>query len=183
MPCVVVYGCHVRVIAWLVNEIRVLIAFVLTHVCPRYASAQSALNFTISAVVHAPSPAAGDAANSDEAAGEKGSKQAGGKISRKVYNKKRLREISDFIDTLRGVATPYGFRMQCKRDVLRATVSLVNQLQQQNAVRRRLSHIFARSSAPAFGFVLACFTIFSYLTVPVWYFIAHVFALAFPAAP
>lgn len=109
----------------------------MTHLSPRYASAQSALNFTISAVVHAPTPAAGENADNDEEVGEKGSKQAaGGKISRKVYNKKRLREISDYIDTLRGVATPYGFRMQCKRDVLRATVSLVNQLQQQNAVRR-----------------------------------------------
>ena len=68
------------------------------------------------------------------------------------YNKKRLREISDYIDKLRRIATPYGYQLQCKRDVLKATISLVTQLQQQNALLYdALSSVTAASTSNTAG--------------------------------
>ena len=64
-----------------------------------FESIMTALNATISPVAH----------NTAQSAAERASttaKSSGQRISRKVYNKKRLREISDFIDKLRRIAHP-----------------------------------------------------------------------------
>jgi len=107
-----------------------------------HSDVQAALKYQISAVV--PDPAKEESAM----------KKKGGapRISRKVYNKKRLREISDYIDKLRRIATPYGYQLQCKRDVLKATISLVTQLQQQNALLYdALSSVTASSTSNTAG--------------------------------
>ena len=61
----------------------------------------TALNTTISPVAH-------NTAQSSAERASTAAKNSGQRISRKVYNKKRLREISDFIDKLRRIAQPYA---------------------------------------------------------------------------